>query len=88
MNELEHITDRDKLVRFISDLVNHDFPRLVQLLYRVDINEQKLKQVLKENSDTDAAELITDLVISRQKQKKLSREENRDNKDISDEERW
>jgi len=88
MNELEHITDRDKLVRFISDLVNHDFPRLVQLLYRVDINEQKLKQVLKENSDTDAAELITDLVISRQKQKKLSREENRENKDISDEERW
>ena len=88
MNELENITDRKKLVRFISDLINHDFPRLVQLLYRVDINEQKLKRVLKENSETDAAELITDLVISRQQEKRLSREKNRGNKDIGDEERW
>jgi hypothetical protein len=38
---LEH-----QLEQYIRFLINHDFSRLVQLLYTVDVDEQKLKGVL------------------------------------------
>jgi len=30
---------RSQLISFINDLINNDFNALVQLLYRVDVNE-------------------------------------------------
>lgn len=68
------------LVAYINELILHNFNGLINMLYRVDINEQKLKLLLKENHGTDAAQLIADLVIERQVQKLKSRREfRRDN---------
>jgi len=53
----------------INDLIQHDFQRLVSVLYRVDIEENKLKKILKEQQGTDAAEIITSLIIERERQK-------------------
>ena len=88
MNELLNITDKEQLVRAVSDLINFDFPRLVQALYRIDVSEQKLRQVLKDNNEKDAAELIAGLIIQRQLEKQKSRKENRGSNEISDEEKW
>ncbi len=58
-----------KLISYINELINADFNSLVQLLYRIDVNEKKLKQLLQNSPGVDAAPLIADLIISRQLQK-------------------
>jgi hypothetical protein len=80
---------KKSLAAEIDRLISTDFPTLINLLYRLDISEQKLKQLLKESAPADAAVIITDLIIERQVEKMLSREKFRgaDN-DISEEERW
>jgi hypothetical protein len=53
----------------INTLIVDDFNRLVQLLYRIDVDEEKLKKLLRENSTTDAGLLIAGLIIRRQWEK-------------------
>jgi hypothetical protein len=60
---------RLQLSSYINDLINKDFNALIQLLYRVDVNEQKLKTLLKQRQDVESSLLITDLIIERQLQK-------------------
>jgi|SRR6185312_5936900 len=60
---------RLQLSSFINDLINKDFNALIQLLYRIDINEHKLKTLLKQHLDADTSLLIADLIIKRQLQK-------------------
>lgn len=60
---------RQQLIFYVNDLLLHDFNKLIQLLYRVDVNEQKLRMMLHANQQTDAAVLITDLLIQRQEEK-------------------
>jgi hypothetical protein len=81
--------DRQLLVGQINNLLQHDFQKLVSLLYRIDINETKLRSLLTQNPGQDAAEIITDMIIERQMQKLKSREEYRGNSDnISEEDKW
>jgi hypothetical protein len=60
---------RHLLISYINELINTDFNSLVQLLYRIDINEKKLKILLNNNKGSDAAPLVADLIIARQLQK-------------------
>ena len=60
---------RDKLIMLINELINNDFHALVQLLYRIDVDEKKLKQLLQQHPGSDSASTITDLIIRRQLQK-------------------
>ena len=38
---------RNQLIAFLNDLINKDFNALVQLMYRIDVNEKKIKQLLQ-----------------------------------------
>ena len=79
----------EKLLQHINNLILHDFQKLVSLLYRIDINEEKLKYLLKENADKDAASIIADLIIERQMQKIKSRELFKQwDLDIDENEKW
>ena len=60
---------RQRLTGIIQELINNDFTSLVQLLYRIDVDEKKLKQLLKQHAGSDSASIIADLIISRQLQK-------------------
>ena len=60
---------------YINQLIEKDFQRLIQLLYRIDVNETKLRQILKENLDKDAAPIISSLIMERQIQKINSRKQ-------------
>ena len=60
---------REQLIFLISELMNTDFHALIQLLYRIDVDEKKLKQLLEAHADTDSASIIADLIISRHLQK-------------------
>lgn len=79
---------RQQLSSCITYLLVHDFARLVQALYRADVSEQKLKQLLQQQPGTDAAVLIADLFIQRQEEKIRNKGSFPYNNDISEEERW
>ena len=69
-NELQQ-----KLTAFINELIVNDFQRLITILYRVDVDEKKLKRILKENIGKDAGEIIANLIIERQIQKLETRKQ-------------
>ena len=79
---------RESLAAIINDLINHDFEKLVFYLYRIDVNESKMKRLLDQKEGENAAGLIADLIIERQLQKIKTRKETKNNKDIPDVERW
>jgi hypothetical protein len=79
---------KERLSSQINFLIQSDFQKLVSILYRVDVNESKLIHLLKENQGFDAANIITDLIIERELQKIRSRQEHRNNENISDDEKW
>jgi hypothetical protein len=77
------------LARAVNDMIVHDFERLLGLLYRVDIDERKLKQVTAENPGKDAGLLIAQLIIERQQEKMEARKKHTRPKQTDDnEERW
>ena len=84
MHELE-----EQLTQHINHLINTDFEKLVYYLYRIDVNETKMKQLLQQQQGENAAQLIARLIIDRQLQKVKSRaEHNSTPTDDEDAERW
>ncbi len=79
---------KSQLEYLVNQLIEKDFSRLVQILYRIDVNELQLKNLLHTNPGTDASILITDLIIERQVQKIEFRMKYHSNRNISDDEIW
>lgn len=80
---------RRNLAAHVNHLIIHDFQKLVFLLYRIDVNEGKLKHLLKENPGEDAGFVIADLIIERQIQKIKSRRQFRQqDNNIDENEKW
>ena len=63
-SELEQLGPND-LIAYINDCIQHDFNKLVQLLYRIDVSEEKLKYILQLNPNEDAAKLIAAVIVER-----------------------
>jgi hypothetical protein len=63
MNEAEKTVGE-----YINHLIVHDFEKLVRILYRVDVDENRLRTILKQEH-TDAGILIARMIIERQIQK-------------------
>jgi hypothetical protein len=78
---------KSQLISFINELINNDFNALIQLLYRVDVNEKKLKDILKQHQDIDASVLIADLIVERQLQKIASKKQFK-SKENNNDDRW
>jgi hypothetical protein len=73
----------------INELIKNDFNHLIQVLYRIDVNEARLKQVLKDNPYEDAGKIIAALIMERQLQKIKSRKQfNQQNNKGNNEEKW
>lgn len=79
---------REKLAEKINHLINTDFAGLINILYRVDVSESLLKQVLRTNPDKNAGVLIGDLVIERLLKKSKNRAGFRSQPPTSDDEKW
>lgn len=76
-----------QLTQYINNLINNDFQKLVFLLYKIDINEKKLTQILQ-NTNADSAKVITHLIIEREMEKYNSRKNFTQNNVNSEEEKW
>lgn len=79
---------KDKLAVHINHLINYDFEKLIYYLYRIDVNENKLRDLLQQKDGENAAVLISDLIIERQLQKIESRKKSAKDDSIPDEDRW
>jgi hypothetical protein len=89
VNEKDFSFGKQLLVEKINDLINNDFQKLVLILYRMDVSEIKLKQLLNENAGTNAALIIADLMVERQAEKIRSRQQfSKRDENISDDEKW
>jgi len=77
------------LVEKINELILSDFQKLVNILYRIDVSEAKLKQLLNEPAEQDAATIIASLIIERQQEKIRSRKQfGKQDSTVHDEEIW
>lgn len=86
LNEKDNL--RKRLAIAINELLLDDFDKLVQLLYRVDVSEQKLKNVLAANQEKDAGDLIADLLIKRQEEKLAFRQAFPPANNMAEDDRW
>ncbi|MBN2615734.1 MAG: hypothetical protein JXR71_08585 [Bacteroidales bacterium] len=85
---MERSNLKQQLTLFIRELLEHDFHRLCNLIYRHDVSEPRFQEAL-ELPDMDLqADRIADLVIEREMQKVATRKayrkfkEDRDQKSL------
>ena len=86
---LEETQWMEQLADHIDALINTDFHQLVQLLYRLDIDEAGLKKELHQHPGERAGVLIAEKIVERQRQKIESRKAFRTSHPKDDtEEKW
>ena len=74
LNEKSYETQFEMLTQFIDHLIQTDFNRLLSILYRVDISEEKLKSKLAESKDQQfSSQIIAQMLIDREVEKIASR---------------
>ena len=65
----ENITDnqlREAMIDAFAYLVDNDFPKLIQILYKADVDQYKLKELLETAEGRSSAEVIADAYMDRQ----------------------
>ncbi len=78
-----------QLSNYVNQLIQTDFQKLISCLYRIDVSEIKLKQLLQQRPDEDAGKLIAALIIERQLQKIKSRRQfSQQDDEFTEEEKW
>jgi hypothetical protein len=78
----------EALARRLNELVLSDFPGLIRILYRIDVDENKLKHLLAQNEGEQAGRILARLIIERQIQKNQSRKDYPSNHSATEEEKW
>ncbi len=63
-----------KLSFVIRHLLQHDFERLLQAMYRIDVSEIKFREAMQNPDLNSVANQITDLVLQRESEKAYFRE--------------
>ncbi len=61
---------KQALSKFLNRLITEDFNKLIAILYRIDISEEKARTALSVKKEHESAgEILADLIIARQVQK-------------------
>lgn len=68
-DELSVVQLREKMVYAFSWLLDNDISKMMNILYRTDVDEERLKSLLISKSELPSAEVIADEYIRRQMQK-------------------
>jgi len=89
-NELLRLEDLgpEQMAQFINELIDKDFSRLVQLLYRLDVSEAKLRSVLIEHPTGDAGDMIAQLIMERIAQREKNKQLFKQEGEIPEDEKW
>ncbi|MFY7899568.1 MAG: hypothetical protein ACOVNY_05245 [Chitinophagaceae bacterium] len=74
-----HTTIQDfeiTFTQYIQSLIDNHFEQLVFLLYRIDVSEASIKQLLETGDYTKAAQNIAKAIIARQQEKLAFKHQN------------
>ncbi len=63
----------DYLTKQVNYLLDHDFNRLLNALYRIDVSEEKVKKLINNDSPKEMARNIAKAIIERERQKIITR---------------
>jgi len=63
------------LAKRLAEMIDHEFDNFVNALYRIDIDEAKVKKVLAKQPFSHALEEVAELIINRQIQKIITRKQ-------------
>ena len=66
-SDLEKI--REYFIKKITEMMEKDFERLLNSLYRIDLSEDKVQKVFYGEEKTNIPEKLADLIIERQMQR-------------------
>jgi hypothetical protein len=76
------------LAAVIHHMIDHNLEKLFSILYRLDINEQKVHAALRKNNDIAPHIAIAKLIIKRHKEKLESRQQYRQEDEDDSVEKW
>jgi hypothetical protein len=87
------VTGKAALLQSLADAINHlintDFAKLVNILYRIDISEETLKLQLQQQSSNNTGLLIANMIVERELQKQIMRNRfKQQQQDIPDDDKW
>jgi hypothetical protein len=69
-NDVENLNQlKIYLIEKLKDLLDHNFNLLVNTLYRIDVNEEKLNELFGSKDRANIPEALAGLIIERQLQK-------------------
>lgn len=63
----------DMLDKSVKQMLDQDFNNLLNVLYRIDVAETKVKEILNQTEPDLISKELTQLIIDRQKQKAIYR---------------
>jgi hypothetical protein len=72
----------------VNDLLVHNPDKLISILYRMDVSEQKIKEMLHSRPNEDAGILIAQLMIDRQEARIIARRTFKMPESDDEEEKW
>lgn len=73
---------------YINHLADTNFEKLVYLLYRIDVSENKITALLNTKHATNAGDLIAKAILERLEEKRITREKFKPTNNGSNEETW
>jgi hypothetical protein len=73
LNGLNQNMIREKLAIIISHLMQSNFEKLCQAMYRLDVSETRFDRVMNEKTPEEIPHAVADLVIEREMQKVRTR---------------
>jgi hypothetical protein len=80
---------QSKLSVHLNHLIQNNFEQLINLLYRIDVSEVKIKALLQNTPSENTGDIIASLIIERQLQKIKTRQQfNQRDNNFTDEEKW
>lgn len=77
-----------QLTDYVNDMIHHDFTGLLNLLYRLDVSEIKVRKILDEMQQEDAGKIIAAVIIERQLQKIKTKQQFKQKGEIPEDEKW
>ena len=69
---------RDALAIRLRQIIDHQFSKLAPLLYRIDVDERKVDEIMRTAPFSDVPERLADLIIQRRLQAMQTRRKYRE----------
>jgi len=76
------------LAEKLEDLISNNFQQFVLLLYKIDVSENKVRDIFGPDVSADAYHKLAVVIIERQMQKIISRKATKRPHDEDGEEKW